>query len=455
MYSFVILGSGPGGMAAALRAAQLGESVCVIEQAQPGGVCLNSGCIPTKVLLRSAGVFSQIKRARDWGISVKEVSLDFGRVRARKDRVVNALRRVVQDLLRDNNVEIVTGRGRLRAPHLVEVVLPDNRLRSLEASRVIVATGSSPMEHPQLPVDGYRVITSEHALQLESSPDSMVIVGGGYIGCEFGYMFNEFGTEVTIVEKLDHLLGEIDTDIGKTLAKEFTRAGIRVMTGVEVKGLDVKGDTVCLHTGDETLEAEKVMVCVGRSPNTRNTGLAETGVRIDQRGYVEIDERCMSSVSGIYAVGDITDKGQLANVAHRQGVVAVESALGFKSAIDYQVVPYCVFSQPEVAAVGLSERAARDAGLDVRTSVLEFRQLGKALVSADTVGFIKLTIEASSGKIVGVHILGTHASFLIGEAALAIKAGMSVEDLAAGMPVHPTFSEAMVEAARRFLVERA
>ncbi|MFQ5862929.1 MAG: dihydrolipoyl dehydrogenase [Candidatus Brocadiales bacterium] len=453
MLNFIILGSGPAGMAAALRAAQLGENVCVVEQDQLGGVCLNKGCIPTKVLLRSAGVFSQIKRASEWGIGVKGTTFDFKRTCGRKDKVVNALRKSMQALFDDSGAEIVSGRGRLRGPNEVEVVLPDGGIRSLEASRVIVATGSSPMEHPTLPVDGHRVVTSDHALRFESLPKSIIIIGGGYIGCEFGYVFNEFGAEVTLVEKLDHLLDDIDADIGEALAKEFIRAGMRVITSAAVASLGVKGDGVRAHVDGEVLEAEKALVCVGRVPNTGDLGLVETGVCVDQRGYIEVDEHCLSSVPNIYAVGDITDRGKLANVAYRQGVVAVESALGFDSIMDYRVLPYCVFSQPEVAAVGLSERDARAMGLDVKTGIFEFRQLGKAWVSGDTGGFIKLTVEASSEKVLGVHILGAYASFLIGEATLAIKAGMCLEDLATSMPVHPTFSEALVEAARKFLGE--
>ncbi len=457
MLSFIILGSGPAGIAAALRAAQLGEKVCVVEQNQLGGVCLNRGCIPTKVLLRSARIFSQIKRAGDWGINVEGATLDFKRAWGRKDRVVNALRKSMQASLDDSGVEVVIGRGRLRGTSEVEVVLPDGGVRLLESSRVIVATGSSPMEHPSLSVDGLKVITSDHALGFESLPKSIIIIGGGYIGCEFGYMFNEFGAEVTLVEKLDHLLGDMDADIGEALEREFIRAGMRVVKGAEIESLDVKEDgiraQVYVDGKGEFLDAERALVCIGRVPNTDDLGLAETGVRIDQRGYVEVDGRCLSSVPSIYAVGDITDRGQLANVAYRQGVVAVESALGYDSVMDYRVLPYCVFSQPEVASVGLGERDARAMGLEVRTAIFELRQLGKAWVSADTGGFIKLTIEASSRKIVGVQILGAYASFLIGEAALVIKTGMCLEDLAASMPVHPTFSEALVEAARRFLGE--
>ncbi len=451
MFDFIILGSGPAGMAASLRAAQLGRKVCVVEQDQLGGACLNKGCIPTKVLLRSAGIFSQIKRAGDWGINVKGATFDFERIRERKDRVVNALRNSMQARFDDCGAEVVSGRGRLRGPNEVEVTSPDGSVRSLKASRLIVATGSSPTEHATLPIDGHRVVTSDHALRFKSLPKSIIIIGGGYIGCEFGYMFNEFGAEVTLIERLDHLLNNIDADIGKTLTKEFIRSGIRVITGEAVTNLDVKGEGVDVHVKGEVLDAEKALVCVGRAPNTSGLGLVEVGVRIDRHGYVEVDEHCRSSVSDIYAIGDITDRGQLANVAHRQGEVAVESALGLDSVMDYRVIPYCVFSQPEVAAVGLSEREAGEMGLNVRTGIFEFRQLGKAWVSADTGGFIKLTVETSSGKVLGIHILGPHASFLIGEATLAVKMGMGLEDLATSMPVHPTFSEALVEAARRLL----
>ncbi len=446
-------------MAAALRAAQLGQKVCLIEQDRMGGVCLNKGCIPTKVLLRSAGVFSVIKRSRDWGIDVKGASFDFKRIQRRKNRVIDALRKGMQDLTDDSGVEVIRGRGRLTGRDEVEVTLPGGDVRSLKAGRIILATGSYPTSPAAFPVDGQTVVTSDHVLGMESLPKSIIIIGGGYIGCEFGYMFNEFGAEVTIIERLDQLLNNIDTDIGNVFAKEFTRSGIRVITGKPVDGLEVNSDggDVCVHVAGGTLRAEKVMVCTGRAPNTGNLGLEEAGIHIDQRGYIKIDEHCRCRSSGrsstpdIYAAGDITDRGQLANVAHRQGVVAVESALGLDSAVDYRVIPYCVFSQPEVAAVGLTEREAKEAGLDVKAEMVEFRQLGKAWVSADTGGLMKLTIETPSNKVLGVSMVGPYASFLIGEATLVVKAGMRLEDLAGGMPVHPTFSEALVEVARKSL----
>ncbi|MCQ4573830.1 MAG: dihydrolipoyl dehydrogenase [Candidatus Brocadiales bacterium] len=451
MLDFVILGSGPAGMAAAIRAAQLGQGVCVVERDRLGGVCLNRGCIPTKMLLRSAGIFSQIKRARDWGIDTKGASFDFNRILARKDRVVNALRKGMQDLYNESGVEVVSGRGRLKGQNEVEVVLSDGGLRSLKAARIILATGSSPVEHAALPVDGHRVVTSDHALRFESIPKSIIIVGGGYIGCEFGYIFNEFGSDVILIECLNHLLGDMDADIGKALAKEFTRSGIRVMTGESVADPDVKEEGVCVHVAGEVLTAEKLLVCTGRSPNTSGLGLEDTGVRINERGHVEVDEHCLSSIPDVYAAGDVTARGQLANVAHRQGVVAVESALGLDSKMDYRTIPRCVFTQPEVAAVGIGAREAGEAGLNVKTGIFEFRQLSKAWVSADTGGFVKLTVEASSHKILGVHMLGPYASFLIGEAALAVKTGARLEDLAASMPVHPSFSESLAEAARKLL----
>lgn len=453
MLDFVVLGSGPAGMAASLRAARLGQKVCIVEQNRLGGVCLNKGCIPTKVLLRSAGVFSQIKSARELGIEVEGVNPDFKRIWQRKDRVVRALGKAMQDQCDESGVEIISGRGVLKGPNEVEAVLPDGSARLLKSARVIVATGSSPIEHPAISVDGHRVLNSDHALGLETPPGSIIIIGGGYIGCEFGYLFNEFGAEVTLVECLDYLLSDMDPDIGKALAKEFVRSGIKVITGKAVVNLETTGEGVRAHIQgeDEALEAEKVLACTGRAPNTGGLGLVETGVRTDGHGYIGVDERCQSNIPNICAAGDVTARGQLANIAHRQGVVAVESALGLGSVMDYRVIPRCVFTQPEVAAVGLSEREAGEAGLDVKTETFEFRRLGKAWVSADTGGFLKLTAEASSGKVLGVHILGPYASFLIGEAALAVKMGMCLEDLAADMPVHPTFSEALAEAARKLL----
>lgn len=452
VFDFIILGAGPGGIAAALRAAQLGASVCLVEGEWVGGVCLNKGCIPTKALLRSARVFSQLKKSRELGIDVEGVDLDYKKVSERKDRIVDVLGRSLEDQLRKQGVKVVSGRGRLQGPTEVEIRLSGGETQVVRAKSMIVATGSVPFQTPTLPVDGSRVITSDEALKLQSLPKSMLVIGGGFIGCEFGYLFNELGVEVVLVEAMAYLLSGMDLDLGMALAKCFTRKGMRVITGAKVEDLSMKEGGVCAHIDMETLEVEKVLVCLGRVPNTKGLGLEEVGVCLDKEGYVETDEYCRTSVPNIYAVGDVTNRRQLANIAFQQGTVAVEHAMGStKAKMDYSVVPSCVFTQPEVATVGLAEETAVQKGFDVKVEIFALRALGKAWVAGETEGFTKVVAEAGSGKILGVHILGAYASFLIAEAATAIKMGANLEELASSMPVHPTFSEGLTEAAKNLL----
>jgi dihydrolipoamide dehydrogenase len=450
-FDFVVVGSGPGGTAAAFRAANGGASTCLIERSLLGGVCLNTGCIPTKSLLRSAGLLSQIERARGWGIEVEGVSIDFKKAQHRKGRVVSALAKSLRETLDKKGVRLVEGEARLGGLGEVGVSLPGGETKALRARKVVLATGTRPLVPKGFPFDGERVLTSDEALQLQSLPRSILVVGGGFIGCEFAYLFGQCGAEVTLVEQRERLLSGMDECLGDALTRGFKRMGIRVITGQEVDDLELKQGTVTARVGQEVLEVEKVMLCLGRIPNTRGIGLEGLGVQLDGNSFVEVDGHCRTTASGIYAVGDITNKGQLANVAFRQGTVAVEHALGLEARMDYSVVPGCVFTQPEVATVGLSEEAARLGGRRLKVETFPMRWLGKAWVYGETEGFLKLVADEETGALLGVHLVGPYAGELIGEASLALKARVTLKDLASAMPIHPSYSEALTEAARGLL----
>lgn len=448
-FDFAIIGAGPGGYAAAFRAANAGAKTCLFEEALVGGVCLNAGCIPTKALLRSASLFSHVKRAQEWGILVEKATLDFQKAQQRKDRMVSFLGKSLTDLLEKKGVKLVKGRATLKGQGEVTAdILEDGKKvlkATLRARSIIIATGAKPLILKNLPFDGERVFTSDEALQLKSLPQSLLIIGGGYIACEFAYLFAQCGVEVTLQVR-SRVLRRMDGSLGSTLTKAFQKMGIRVIEGKRIESLKIEKGTVVTQIEDEVLETEKAMLCVGRAPNTKNIGLEEVGVRLDNDGFVEIDEYCRTTVPNIYAIGDITNKGkQLANVAFRQGMVAVEHGLGLDTKMDYSVIPACVFTQPEVTTVGLSEEEAREKYREIKVETLPMRWLGKAWVYGETEGFLKLVADGSTGELLGVHILGPYASEQIGEAAVALKTKSTLKDLASNMPIHPSYSEALTE----------
>lgn len=449
-FDFAIIGSGPGGYSAAFRAARGGAKTCLIEGELLGGVCLNAGCIPTKALLRSAGLFSQMERAQEWGIEVGPVSLNFKRSQQRKDRIVSALARSLKELLAEKDVELVKGMATLKGPRELILSLPGGEKKPLRAKNIIVATGTKPLIPKTFPFDGEKVFTSDEALQLSSLPQNLLVIGGGYIACEFAYLFCQCGVEVTLLVR-SRILRRMDESLGNALTKAFKKMGMRIIIGKKVESLTINQSTVATQIDGELLENEKVMICIGRTPNTRNIGLEELGVQLDSNGLVKIDEHCQTAVAGVYAIGDITSEKQLANLAFRQGVVAVEHALGLDTSMDYSSVPGCVFTQPEIATVGLSEEEARRSGRELKVGTFPMRWLGKAWVYGETEGFLKLVAEGSTGELLGVHILGPYAGELVGEAALALKTKSTLKDIATSMPIHPAYSEALTEAAKELL----
>jgi dihydrolipoamide dehydrogenase len=391
-----------------------------------------------------------MERTQEWGIEAGPVSLNFKRSQQRKDRMVSALAKSLRELLEKKGVELVTGMATLKGPKELILSLPGGGKKSLRAKNIIVATGTRPLIPKTFPFDGEKVFTSDEALQLSSLPQNLLVIGAGYIACEFAYLFSQCGVEVTLLVR-SRILRRMDESLGNALTKAFKKMGMRIILGKKVEGLSINQSTVVTQTEGELLENEKVMICIGRTPNTRNIGLEELGIHLDSNGLVKIDEHCQTAVAGVYAIGDITSEKQLANLAFWQGIVAVEHALGLATRMDYSVIPACVFTQPEIATVGLSEEEARRSGREPKVGTFPMRWLGKAWVYGETEGFLKLVADGSTGELLGVHILGPYAGELIGEAAMALRSRSTLRDLASAMPIHPSYSEALTETARHML----
>jgi len=447
-----IIGAGPGGYVAAIRAAQLGMRVAIVEREHLGGVCLNRGCIPTKAMLRVADVYATLQRGAEFGILADNVRLDYGRALRFRDRVVDALRNGVAGLLRSQGVQVLTGHGRLAGARTV-VVQRNGGEERIEARRILLATGSRPAT-PPIPGadDPALVLTSDSALELTAVPKSLVVIGGGAVGLEWAVMFHAFGTAVTVLEMMPTLLPTEDAEIGQQLARILGKRGLGIHTGAKVLAIEAGpegGALVRYQTSDSaeaTVRGERVLLAVGRAPLTTDLGLETAGVRTE-RGWVPVDERLQTNVEGIYAIGDITRHQLLAHVASHQGVVAVEQMAGHQRRLDYTQVPSCVFTHPEVASVGLTEAAARERGYDVQVGRFPLAALGRAQTYGDTDGFVKVVTEARYGEILGVHIIGPVASDMIAEATLALHLEATVDDLVDTIHAHPTWPEALPEAA--------
>ena len=445
-----VLGAGPGGYVAALRAAQLGASVTIIEEGNLGGVCLNVGCIPTKALLRSAEVLRTMQSAKDYGLRLTgTVEADWPAILKRKNRVVKRLVGGVGVLLRKADVQVINGRGRLIGPTALEVTTPDG-VQKLEAKRIILATGSRPIQLPLPGMDLPGVIDSTDALSLEALPQRLLIIGGGVIGAEFADMFDAFGVQVTIVEMLDRLIPLMDAELGQTLERTFGRRRMKLHLSSQVTRLDAMEDslqaTVVTKEGEITLQADRVLVAVGRRPNIEDLGLEAAGVYSEKAG-IPVDEQMQTNVPGIYAIGDVTGGLQLAHVASHGGEVAAENALGHSSTLDLKTVPSCVYTDPEVASVGLTEEQARQAGHEVQVGRFPLIANGKALTYGESNGFVKVISEARFGEVLGLHIAAPHASDLIHEGGLAMALEGTLDEIAMTVHGHPTLGEAVREAA--------
>jgi dihydrolipoamide dehydrogenase len=444
-----VLGAGPGGYVAAIKAAQLGAEVIVIEGDEVGGTCLNWGCIPTKTLIASTEVFSKAKELDKFGIDLKgEIMPNLEKIIERKNKVVSTQVKGIRGLFKSWGVVLKEGRGVLTSAREINVTMKDGGREKVEADRIIIATGSRPARIPTFPFDGKKIISSNEAINLTDIPKSLLIIGAGVIGCEFACIYRELGSEVTMIEMLPRAVATEDYEISDLLEKELKKKKIKLYTDTRVNGVDVRDDGVhALLSDGKELTSEKVLVSIGRTLNSDNIGAEAIGINKGKRGEILVNDRMETSIPGVYAVGDVTGGLLLAHLASREGLVAAKNIMGGGDVIDYSVVPAAIFTSPEIASVGLREHQAAEKDIKVRIGHFEFRALGKAHAMGEIAGFIKILAEASTDKIVGAHIIGPHASDLIHEYAIAMENGLTARDVADTIHAHPTLSEGLMEAA--------
>jgi dihydrolipoamide dehydrogenase len=444
----VVIGAGPGGYVAAIRAAQLGGEVVLVEKTMLGGTCLNWGCIPTKALLACAEALETIKEAHEYGIKVGEPVPDLKAMVERKEKISEQLRNGIAQLLKANKVELVMGTARLASPNEV-VVEADGGSRTIETEKVIIATGSEPARLPTFDFDQPAILTSTEGLVLTEIPKSMIIVGSGVVGSEFATIYNALGTKVTMIELLPRILPTEDDRVSQQMKRILSKKGIEILTETTIDEMVEYGPggiKAKLSTGD-VLEAEKLLVSIGRSLNSTGLGLEEAGVELGQRGEIVVDERMQTKVPGVYAIGDVVGGILLAHVASFEGICAAENAMGLAASMNYDVVPACIFTEPEIASVGVTPAKAEERGIETRIGRFMFGGLGKALAMGKGQGFVQLVVDASTDKIIGCQIMSAHASDLIHELALAIQMGVTADQLGKTVHAHPSLAEAVMEAA--------
>jgi dihydrolipoamide dehydrogenase len=456
-YDVTIIGAGPGGYVAAIRAAQLGLKVALVEKEHLGGVCLNWGCIPTKALLRNAEVISLLGQGKEFGFTVTGFEADFGAAVDRSRKVAERLVKGVGALMRKNDVEVIEGSGTLRSPSAVEVALNAGGTRTLETRHVIVATGGQARTLPGITPDGERVLTYREAIVLREPPASAIIVGAGPIGMEFAHIWHTYGAEVTIVEMLPHALPLEDEEVSAEVERALKRRKLRLLTSTRVQGVETTSSGVRVSVtgeqGEQVLEAERVLIAIGMRPNSENLGLGGIGVQTE-RGTIVVDDHLRTNVPGVYAIGDVTGKLALAHVASAQGVVAAETIAGTETrTLNYDGLPRCTYCQPQVASFGLTELQAVERGYEVKTGKFPFRANGKALGLGDYDGFVKIVADAASGEILGGHLVGPEVTELLPELVLARNWELTPEEIARTVHAHPTLSEALMEAAHGVLGE--
>jgi len=449
-YDVIVLGSGPGGYPAAIRSSQLGKKVAIVEKESLGGICLNWGCIPTKALLKSAQVYDYAKHAADYGINVTDPSADFGGVVKRSRGVADKMSKGVQFLMKKNKIDVIMGTGKLIAANKLEVTAADGSKQVLEAKNIVIATGGRARQLPSMPIDGKKIIGYREAMVLPEQPKSMIVCGSGAIGSEFAYFYNSMGTKCTIVEFMPRIVPVEDEDVSKELEKQFKKQGIDIMTNSEVLKVDTSGNgvkaTVKTPNGEVVLEADILLSAVGVVANIENVGLEELGIKTE-KGKIIVDVNQMTNVPGVYAIGDCTPGQALAHVASREGINAAEHLAGHKiTPMDYNNIPGCTYCVPEIASVGYTEKAAKEAGFEVKVGKFPFIASGKASAAGATEGFVKVIYDAKYGEFLGCHMIGMNVTELIAEAVVARKLETTGHEILTAVHPHPTMSEGLKEA---------
>ncbi len=444
-----IIGAGPGGYVAALKAAQLGAQVTVIEDTEVGGTCLNRGCIPTKALVASSEALHKAKNLEDFGIEVSgEITPNLSKIMERKNKVVSTQVKGIRSLFKSWGINLIEGRGMVLTPEKIEIQKKDNTIEIIETDKMIIATGSRPAQIPIFPFDGEHILSSDDALNIKSIPKSLIIIGAGVIGCEFACIFRELGTEVTMVEMMPRAVSTEDPEISEILEKELKKKKIKLITGVKVERVEGQHDGIHVYLEDgKELVSEKLLVSIGRALNTENIGLEAIGIKKGARGEILVNEKMETNIDGIYAIGDVTGGILLAHTASKQGIVAALNACEKEKIYDSSIVPAAIFTSPEIGSVGLREHQAQEKGITIKTGRFQFRALGKAHAMGEIAGMIKIVADANTDKVLGVHIIGAHASDLVHEGALAMKAGLTIKEVADMIHAHPTLAEGLMEAA--------
>lgn len=443
----LVVGSGPGGYVAAIRLGQLGVQTTLVEKDRLGGICLNVGCIPSKALIRLARLKKRIESSQALGIETTGLRVDMKKVQAFKSRVVDRLVEGVEFLCKANKVKVVKGRAQFRGPHTIDVQAGNAR-ETYEAKNVIIATGSRSFEIPGFPFDGKHIISSTETLELTEVPRDFVVIGGGVTGLEIGTMYAQFGSRVTIIELLDQLLPGMDPELVRVLERALRKLG--VTSHVKAKAKTYKNGKVIVELSDGkeiAVEADKVLVSVGRKPNSDQIGLETTGVAVDELGFIKVDKRQKTNVEGIYAIGDVTGPPLLAHKGSKEGIIAAEVIAGLKSVADFRAIANVAYTDPEIATVGMNEAQAKAAGYDPIVGKFPFTALGRAVLAGETDGFVKIVADRQSQAVLGVHIVGSEVADMISEGALAIEMGATLEDIGFTIHPHPTLPEALMEAA--------
>jgi len=449
-FDVIVLGSGPGGYVAAIRASQLGLKTAVVERESLGGVCLNWGCIPTKALIKSANVFEYIQHAADYGIEVGSSKVDFNSVIKRSRDVADGMSKGVQFLMKKNKIEVIMGTGKLKSGKKLEVKTEDGKTKEVSAKHIIIATGARSRELPNLPQDGEKIIGYRKAMTLEKMPKKMVVVGSGAIGVEFAYVYQSMGVDVTIVEYMPHIVPVEDEEVSAQLGRTFKKKGMNIMTNAEVTSVDTKGKgckvKVKTKKGEETIDCDIVLSAVGVTPNIEHIGLEQVGIKTE-KGKIVVDDFYKTNVDGYYAIGDCVPGQALAHVASAEGIICVEKIAGESvEPLDYNNIPGCTYCAPEIASVGYTEKAAKEAGYELKVGKFPFSASGKASAAGHKDGFVKVIYDAKYGELLGAHMIGANVTEMIAEIVAARKLETTGHEVLKAVHPHPTMSEAVMEA---------